>query len=68
MIAPTKADIGRTVEYRDRSRLAAIPVQGVMTEFNDHYAFVRYGADKHGKATTFADLDWETPPRKRKRR
>jgi hypothetical protein len=31
---------------------------GVITSFNAHAVFVRYGADKHSKATGRADLEW----------
>lgn len=66
MIQPTEADAGRTVEYLDRNRMTAVPEQGVLKSWNEHYAFVLYGGDYQAKATAFADLRWVTPPRKSK--
>lgn len=57
MIHPTKADIGRAVRYCARQP-GAVPEDGVLTDFNEYLAFVRYGKDRHGKGTTFADLEW----------
>jgi hypothetical protein len=58
MIQPTEADAGRTVEYRNRHMMSAVPEPGVLVSWNELYAFVRYGRDAHAKATAFGDLDW----------
>ena len=57
MIEPKSDDVGRTVIYRPWDR----PEEGVITSFNDHYIFVRYGADKNSKATRREDLKWAKP-------
>ncbi|MDV4166221.1 hypothetical protein R1538_34795 [Rhizobium leguminosarum] len=52
MINPTEEDIGKTVIYRrDRE-------QGVITSFNDHMVFVRYGSAQGSMGTLRRDLDW----------
>jgi len=56
MIEPTKDDIGRRVVYRLHCGLKEV---GVITSFNDHCVFVRYGGDLHSKATRREDLVWE---------
>ncbi len=55
MIIPSKEDIGHAVVY-----MRGNPPfdEGVITSFNDSYVFVRYGKDKHSKATHRADLEW----------
>lgn len=58
MIHPTKADLGRTVIYREPSR-PDVQERGVLTKFNEDYAFVRYMGDLHSKATPCANLIWE---------
>ena len=55
MIYPEEDDIGRAVVYTgNRGK----PEEGVITSFNDHSVFVRYGADKYSKGTSRADLKW----------
>jgi hypothetical protein len=49
MIQPTEADAGRTVEYRNRHMMSAVPEPGVLVSWNELYAFVRYGRDAHAK-------------------
>ena len=44
MIYPEEDDIGRAV-VGNRGKLE----EGVITSFNDHSVFVRYGADLHSK-------------------
>lgn len=55
MIEPTSKHIGCKVVYRNG--LGQFE-DGVITSFNDHYVFVRYGADAHSKATRREDLQW----------
>jgi hypothetical protein len=56
MIEPTEKDIGRAVLYGPRH---GQPLEeGVITSFNNVYVFVRYGSDKHSKATLRGDLRW----------
>ena len=57
MIDPTDADIGRAVLYRDAGQ-AYDGERGVITSFNQHYVFVRYGAGDGAKATSRSDLEW----------
>lgn len=61
MIVPSDRDIGRKVIYRDRS--GAKVEEGVITSFNEHYVFVRYGADQGSKGTRPEDLEWLRPYR-----
>ena len=56
-INPTAGDIGRQVVYRTAPNYEA--EEGVITSFNDHYIFVRYGAEANSKATSWEDLDWQ---------
>ena len=59
MIEPTEDDIGRAVVYTGHRRYPGGKLEeGVITSFNDYSVFVRYGADKHSKATSRADLEW----------
>lgn len=50
----TSDDIGRLVVYENH--YANKLEEGVITSWNDEYIFVRYGADKHSKATYPQDL------------
>jgi hypothetical protein len=58
MIEPTDEDIGRAVVYTGHRYPGGKLEEGVITSFNDHSVFVRYGADKGSKATSRADLEW----------
>jgi hypothetical protein len=59
MIEPTEDDIGRAVVYTGHRRYpGGVLEEGVITSFHDRAVFVRYGADKHSKATSRADLEW----------
>jgi hypothetical protein len=58
MIEPTDEDIGRAVVYTGNRYPGGKLEEGVITSFNDHRVFVRYGADKHSKATSRPDLEW----------
>lgn len=58
-IEPTERDIGRAVVYRTAPMFEV--EEGVITSFNDHCVFVRYGAKKHSQATSREDLDWVNP-------
>jgi hypothetical protein len=55
MVIPSQDDIGRAVVY-----MRGDPPfdEGVITSFNDHFVFVRYGKDWHSKATHRSDLQW----------
>jgi len=52
----TEEDIGRGVVYTPYEGAQA--EDGVITSMNEHYVFVRYGADKSSKATDPRDLQW----------
>lgn len=56
MINPAEADIGRKVIYRDLGGRGTIE-EGVITSFNAHYVFVRYGGETSA-ATCRGDLEW----------
>jgi hypothetical protein len=58
MIAPTENDIGRAVVYTGNRYPGGKLEEGVITSFHERAVFVRYGADKHSKATSHADLEW----------
>jgi len=60
MIDPTVKDVGRKVVYQARHPNAERE-EGVITSFNDHSVFVRYGSDVHSKATSREDLEWVAP-------
>jgi hypothetical protein len=62
-VEPTEADVGRAVIYTPSapSWRGARREEGVITSFNPSYVFVRYGADKHPKATRRVDLTWAKP-------
>jgi hypothetical protein len=61
MIEPTEDDIGRAVVYTGNRLPGGKLKEGVITSFHDRAVFVRYGADKHSKATSRADLEWVRP-------
>jgi hypothetical protein len=61
MIYPDEHDIGRAVVYTGNRYPGGKIEEGVITSFNDHSVFVRYGADKHSKGTSRADLEWVWP-------
>lgn len=52
MINPTENDIGRSVIYRGDGD------EGVITSFNAHLVFVRYGGSQRSMGTFRQDLDW----------
>lgn len=47
-IDEARSHIGNAVVYRPFGESVE---QGVITSVNEHYVFVRYGADNHSKAT-----------------
>jgi hypothetical protein len=49
-IKEAQSSVGRRVIYKPTGE------EGVITSANDWYAFVRYGADTHSKATRPEDL------------
>ncbi|HEY4153532.1 MAG TPA: hypothetical protein VGM38_09445 [Pseudolysinimonas sp.] len=58
MIQPTQDDIGRKVVYREHGDFPGRKIEeGVLTSFNEKYAFVRY-VGVTSAATDFADLEW----------
>ncbi len=60
MINPKEEDIGRTVIYKSSHWASNNPPEtGIITSFNEYVVFVRYGSDKHSKATLKADLSYE---------
>lgn len=61
MIKPTQNDIGRKVIYRTH-RLggrAQSMETGVLTSYNDQYAFIQYGTNQTSAATRFDELEWD---------
>lgn len=59
MISPSPDDIGRRVIYREHGTHPGRKIEeGVLTSFNEHHAFVRYGIGITSAATNFADLEW----------
>jgi hypothetical protein len=58
MIEPTKDDVGRAVVYTGNRYPGGKLEEGVITSFNDHRVFVRYGSDKGSKSTSREDLEW----------
>jgi hypothetical protein len=61
MIEPTKEDIGRAVVYTGNRYPGGKLEEGVISSFNEHQVFVRYGDSKSGKATSRSDLEWAAP-------
>lgn len=57
-IDPNAADVGRLVIYRG---YAGETEEGVITSFNAHYVFVRYGLGSTSQATRRDQLDWAMP-------
>jgi hypothetical protein len=51
----TPTDIGRTVVYKKNTSCRQ---EGVITSWKNKMIFVRYGSDKHSKATYSQDLSW----------
>ena len=51
-------DIGRMVIYES---MPAHLEEGVITSFNDHVVFVRYGSSHWPQATSYEDLRWSFP-------
>jgi hypothetical protein len=58
MIDPTHDDIGKSVIYTGNRYPGGKPELGVITSFNDHAVFVRYGSDVHSQGTNRTDLEW----------
>ena len=61
MIEPTQADIGRKVVYTGNRAWNGPIEEGVISSFNDHCVFVRYGAQTTSKGTAREDLEWMRP-------
>jgi hypothetical protein len=60
VIEPTQADVGRRVIYTGNRYPGGKTEEGVITSFNDHSVFVRYGAEQTSKGTARQDLEWVT--------
>jgi len=58
MIEPTADDIGRWVVYTGNRFPGGELEYGIITAFNRIAVMVRYGADRHSKATDRRDLEW----------
>jgi hypothetical protein len=58
MIEPTQEDIGRKVIYTGNRYPGGLIEEGVITSFNEHAVFVRYGKEVGSKATSREDLEW----------
>lgn len=56
MIEPTKADIGRRVIYL--ANHATDTETGIISSFNEHLVFVRYGEKAHPEGTHRGNLEW----------
>lgn len=61
MIHPTPEDVGRKVVYTGNRYPGGELEEGVITSFNGHSIFVRYGRDTHSKGTSPEDLEWVSP-------
>jgi hypothetical protein len=60
-IDPTENDIGRKVIYRPAHDPIGDAEEGVITSFNAHSVFVRYGDKTGSQGTDRRDLDWAFP-------
>lgn len=61
VITPTEDDIGRKVIYTGNRKWDGPDEEGVVTSFNDHSIFVRYGSKAHSEGTRREDLIWASP-------
>ena len=61
MIEPVKVDIGKAVIYIGNRHPGGELEEGVITSFNEHLVFVRYGSDHYSQATRRQDLEWTHP-------
>lgn len=57
-ISPTPTDVGRKVVYTGNRYPGGRLEEGVITSFNEHSVFVRYGGDTGSKGTSREDLEW----------
>lgn len=58
MIDPQQSDVGRRVCYTGNRYPGGQPEVGCITSINPRSVFVRYGDEKHSKATSREDLEW----------
>lgn len=59
MISPTTEDIGRKVIYTPSGDYPdKVIEEGVLSSFNDHYIFVRFGHSPIGVPVSRDNLDW----------
>ena len=58
MVDPKEEDIGRSVIYTGNRYPGGKVEEGVITSFNAHTVFVRYGSDKGSKGTSRTDLEF----------
>ena len=60
----TEEDVGKKVIYQNVEMEPK--EEGIITSWNDHYIFVRYGSDVGSKATYPRDLQFVTPEQTKK--
>jgi hypothetical protein len=58
MIEPTMKDVGRQVVYKQAWMQPKDYEHGIVTGFNEHFVFVRYGSETQAKSTKREDLTW----------
>lgn len=58
MIEPKQEDIGRKVIYTGNRYSGGKLEEGIITSFNDHSVFVRYGNNSGSQGTSREDLEW----------
>lgn len=62
MIDPTEDSVGRKAVYTGNRYPGGQLEEGVITSFNAHSVFVRYGSSAGSQATSRDDLEWLHPP------
>jgi hypothetical protein len=61
MIKPREDDIGKRVIYREPNNYPGRKTEvGILSSFNNQFAFVIYHPGSTPKATRFEDLEWDT--------
>lgn len=63
MIHPIPEDVGRAVLYTGNRYHGGKIERGVITSFNSHSVFVRYGRSLGSMGTAREDLEWDKPGR-----
>lgn len=59
MIDPKEEDIGRSVLYTGNRFPGGKLESGIITALTTFSVFIRYGDDRHSKATRREDLEWK---------